>query len=98
MDPANIFLNFEVCNITAGGCRFTTTTTATADPPPLTSIPSIPEGNQTVIIVIATLAGVIAIALVIVAILCWKRNHNHMLSRNKNTGKGVLNCSVIVIF
>ena len=71
----NTSLNFDVCNYTAGGCENTRHTTT------LESVNTgMPSGfnyeNQTIIIAVATLSGIIAVSLILVGVLCWKRKRN----------------------
>ena len=60
----NTSLNFDVCNSTAGGCE--------SNSPTITY-----DGlDQTIIIIIATLAGIFAIALMVAVVIRWNRKRN----------------------
>ena len=76
-------LLFDVCNNNAGGCANIGRTTITSDMTG-TGITKRPEvQNQAVVIIIASLAGLIALALIIVGILCWKRKHNQTVAKKQ---------------
>ena len=78
----NTSLFFDVCKNNAEGCANSDGFTTASD---LTST-GFPEGtsrnDQTIVIVIASLAGVIVIAL-IVGILSWKRKHNQTVAKKE---------------
>jgi len=79
----NTSLVFEVCNYTARGCEASQIiTTPDSINTEIIQVPN--EQNETIIIVIATMAGLIAIiATVSFGIWCWKRNRNHFHRNNK---------------
>ena len=76
----NTSLFFDVCNKTAGGCESSKSTTTYASI--TTEMPS-ESVDQTIIIVVATLAGIIAVALILVGVLCWKRKRNQKVGKRK---------------
>ena len=79
----NTSLYFVVCNYTAGGCesnRLTTTSESVNTEMPGGSN----NEDRTIIIVVATLAGVIAVSVILVGVLCWKRKRNQR--SEKRTG------------
>ena len=72
----NTSLYFDVCNNTAdGGCESSRSTT-TSDSINIEIPPEPVNEDQSIIIMIATLVGVIAVALILVGVFCWKRKRN----------------------
>ena len=69
----NTSLHFDVCNNTAdGGCKSSRPTT-TSDSINTELPPKPVNEDQSIIIIIATLVGVVAVSLISVGVFCWKR-------------------------
>ena len=89
----NTSLNFDVCNKTAGGCESSRLTTSYTSI--ITGMP--PESvDQTIIIVVTTLAGVIAVALILVGVLCRKRKRNQRAEKQKSNWMAL--CNIAILF
>ena len=84
----NTSLHFKVCNNPTGGCSNvrSTTTTATFITNGMTS-PNSQQDQTIIIIILASLAGLIVLALMLLGFICWKRKHNQALAKHKGTSK-----------
>ena len=79
----NTSLYFDVCNNTAdGGCERNRSTT-TSDSINIEMLPEPVNEDQSIIIIIATLTGFIAVTLILVGVFCWKRKHNQKAEKRK---------------
>ena len=81
-------LKFQVCNNFADDCAsITSSVFTTASSVNTGTNPNSNGLTQSVIIVIAVLGGVVAIALLLVGFLCWKRKQNSSLSKERAAGR-----------
>ena len=93
----NTSLNFEVYNSTAGGCESNSRTNTYT--PIMTGIPPESDGHdQHIIIILATLAGIFAIALMVAGVILWNQKRNQKAKKPKGIWMACCNNTICFFF
>ena len=75
----------KFATISTGNCSNVISTTIPHSTP--SGMTNQQQDRTTIIIIVASLAGVVTLAVIVDGVFCWKRKHNKALPKAKGIGK-----------